>query len=84
MSQESTRRSNQSENDREANRQRNQLKGSYFKKWASDQWLADYYEVSRCTIWRWTKIGKLPPPQKIGGNSTRWDFEKILEAEKSS
>lgn len=52
------------------------------KKWASDQYLADYYEVSRCTIWRWVKLGKLPAPEKIGPNTTRFDFQKILKAEK--
>ncbi len=51
------------------------------KKWASDKWLAEYYEVSRATIWRWVKIGKLPAPEKIGENCTRWDFEKIAAAE---
>lgn len=52
------------------------------KKWASDQFLADYFEVSRCTIWRWVKIGKLPPPEKIGPNTTRFDMERITANEK--
>ena len=47
------------------------------KKWASDLYLADYYEVSRCTIWRWVKTGRLPAPEKIGPNCTRWDFQEI-------
>jgi prophage regulatory protein len=47
------------------------------RKWVSDSFLADYYEVSRATIWRWTRLGKLPQPEKIGENCTRWDFEKI-------
>lgn len=51
-------------------------------KWVSDQWLADYYSVSRCTVWRWSKIGKLPQPQKIGENCTRWDFEAISGGQK--
>ena len=55
------------------------------KKWASDQFLAEYFEVSRCTIWRWVKIGKLPPPEKLGPNTTRWDFEKIsVDAESAA
>lgn len=53
------------------------------RRWVSDQYLADYYGVSRCTIWRWCKpeIGRLPPPEKIGENCTRWDFQKINKAE---
>ena len=47
------------------------------RRWVSDKFLADYYEVSRCTVWRWVKTGKLPPPEKIGANTTRWDFEQI-------
>ena len=82
--QESARRRNQSDKDPDANRQRYQLRGKYFKKWASDQWLADYYEVSRCTIWRWSKSGRLPPPERIGENCTRWDFERIQEEEQAA
>lgn len=53
------------------------------RKWVSDKTLAEYFEVSRATIWRWVKIGKLPAPEKIGDNCTRWDFEKI-QAEESA
>tara|TARA_R110000772_G_scaffold58539_4_gene132557 strand:+ start:32727 stop:32939 length:213 start_codon:yes stop_codon:yes gene_type:complete len=48
-------------------------------KWASDLTLAEYFEVSRCTIWRWAKTGKLPPPVKLGENTTRWDFDAAVE-----
>jgi predicted DNA-binding transcriptional regulator AlpA len=44
------------------------------RKWVTDIFLAERYSVSRATIWRWAKIGKLPPPQKIGENSTRWEL----------
>ncbi|WP_241521140.1 helix-turn-helix transcriptional regulator [Kineobactrum sediminis] len=50
------------------------------RRWVSDRTLAEYYEVSRCTIWRWVKSGRLPEPEKIGDNCTRWDFDKIREA----
>ena len=50
-------------------------------KWVTDTYLADYYQVTRKTIWGWAKAGKLPPPKKIGPNTTRWDFEKIQENE---
>ena len=50
-------------------------------RWVTDKFLSDYFQVSRITIWRWAKIGKLPPPKKIGDNCTRWDFQKITQAE---
>jgi predicted DNA-binding transcriptional regulator AlpA len=48
--------------------------------WASDTDLADYFRVSRATIWRWTRIGKLPAPTKLGENTTRWKFSEAVEA----
>jgi len=48
------------------------------RKWVSDQTLAAYYEVSRHTIWRWVKDGKIPQPKKFGENCTRFDFEEIM------
>ena len=51
------------------------------RKWVSDKFVADYYEISRCSVWRWVKTGKLDPPKKIGPNTTRFDFEKIQVAE---
>ena len=50
------------------------------RRWVSDKFLADYYEVARCTIWRWVKLQILPPPESFGGNLSRWDFEKIKDA----
>ena len=35
------------------------------RKWVSDKFLSDYYQVSRVTIWRWAKIGKLPAPEIV-------------------
>jgi len=50
-------------------------------KWVTDKFLSEYYQVSRVTIWRWVKIGRLPAPQKIGANSSRWDFDVIATLE---
>lgn len=49
----------------------------------SDKSLAQRYDVSRATIWRWVREGNLPKPVKING-STRWssdDLEKWEEQE---
>lgn len=34
--------------------------------------VAHRYGVSRPTIWRWLKNGKIPKPLIIGAGSTRW------------
>lgn len=46
------------------------------RRFVSDRFLANRYEVSRATIWRWAKIGKLPPPEQLGANTSRWDLER--------
>lgn len=40
--------------------------------WNSDAVLAKYWGVSRASIWRWARAGKLQKPVKIGNNTTRW------------
>lgn len=42
--------------------------------------MAAIYGVSVATIWRWAKTGIIPPPEKIGLNTTRWDGQKIKKA----
>lgn len=51
------------------------------KQFYSDKSLATRYEVSRATIWRWVREGKLPNPVKING-STRWRSEDLSAWEK--
>ena len=40
--------------------------------WNSDKALAGHYKISRVTVWRWAKKGRLQQPVKIGENTTRW------------
>ena len=40
--------------------------------WNSDVVLAKHYKISRVTVWRWAKAGKLQQPTKLGENTTRW------------
>lgn len=42
--------------------------------------LARRYDVSKQTIWRWSRIGQLPLPIKING-STRWSATDINDFE---
>lgn len=40
--------------------------------WNTDKALAGHYKISRVTVWRWTRKGKLQQPVKLGENTTRW------------
>jgi len=42
------------------------------------QELADILSVDRSTIWRWSAIGKIPKPLKIGSRVSLWDADKII------
>ena len=48
------------------------------EKYLSDKTLASQMEVSRATIWRWVKEGKLPSPVKIN-RCTRWSEREVQE-----
>ena len=52
--------------------------------YSSDKILARYYNTTRKTIWCWAKQGKLPPPRKIGSNTTRWCNKAIKQFEKEA
>lgn len=48
-------------------------------QYLSDKTVAARYDVSRPTVWRWTRHGKFPKPVKLNNGSTRWklsDLEK--------
>lgn len=42
--------------------------------------LASLLDVSEVTVWRWSKLGKLPRPIKLGGNTTRYNVGEIRAA----
>ena len=46
---------------------------------SSDKTLARFFDCTRKTIWTWSREGKLPPPDKIGPNTTRWNNAKIKQ-----
>lgn len=37
-----------------------------------DEDVAERINISRDSVWRWSKAGKLPSPIKLGDNCTRW------------
>lgn len=39
--------------------------------------VAARYNVSTDTIWRWTRQGDMPRPQKVGLNVTRWRLSDL-------
>ena len=49
------------------------------KQYFSDKSVAKRYEISRASIWRLTKEGKLPRPVKLTNGTTRW---KLTDLEK--
>ena len=36
--------------------------------------------ISRASVWRWAKAGRIPQPRKLGANSTRWDSVEVQAA----
>ena len=39
--------------------------------------VAELLDVSRVTVWRWERDGRLPKKRRIGPNVVGWDFEEI-------
>lgn len=50
---------------------------THHNTYASDRQLAERYEVSRATIWRWTKEKKFPQPVKLSPGCTRWKLSDL-------
>lgn len=46
----------------------------------TDKEVAAALGISRMSVWRWTKAGRLPQPRKIGVHTTRWDSQEVMEA----
>lgn len=42
--------------------------------------LAAALETSICTIWRWSKSGRLPTPVKLSAGTTRWNVVEVHKA----
>lgn len=44
----------------------------------SDRDLASRYRISRSTVWRWAKEGRLPEPIRFSPCVTRWSLSDII------
>ncbi|MFC3105012.1 helix-turn-helix transcriptional regulator [Salinisphaera aquimarina] len=45
--------------------------------YVTDIQLATRWQVSRNTIWRWARLGRIPSPIRLAANVTRWRLEEI-------
>ena len=43
----------------------------------SDIAVAERYQVSRATIWRWAQSKRFPDPVKLSAGCTRWNLAEI-------
>lgn len=50
----------------------------------TDRSLAERYQVSRQTVWRWVREGRFPKPVKLATGSTRWPESAILKFEEAA
>lgn len=48
-------------------------------RYGSDVQLAELFNVSRATIWRWAASGILPKPVKLSPGVTRWRLDQIKQ-----
>ena len=49
------------------------------EKFYRDKDIADALGVSRNTVWRWTREGRLAPPVKLGPGCSRWRESAVKE-----
>ena len=58
---------------------------SRLNKLASSKGHEGYLPISKPTVWRWVREGKLPKPIALGPKVTAWDLDevdKFIEAQK--
>lgn len=52
------------------------------RRYLTDRQLAERYNVSRSTIWRWVQQGRLPQPNRISAGTTRFCAEAIEQRDR--
>ncbi|RHW22683.1 helix-turn-helix transcriptional regulator [Pseudomonas jilinensis] len=48
-------------------------------QYITDVQIAAAFAVSRSTVWRWVKEGRLPQPVKLSPGCTRWRLDQIQQ-----
>ena len=48
-----------------------------YQKWLSVKKVAERYEVTPMTVWRWSKQGWIPKPRKLSPGCTRWNADEL-------
>lgn len=56
------------------------MDGTTLTRQLTDREVGQALGISRATVWRWAKAGRIPKPRKIGENSTRWDSREVQAA----
>lgn len=46
-------------------------------RYVNDLYVANSLGISRSSVWRWVREGRLPHPIKFGPNTTRFDLSAI-------
>ena len=49
--------------------------------YVTDTALAERFQVSRATIWRWSQTRRFPDPIKLSAGCTRWRLAEVEEWE---
>lgn len=56
---------------------------SYQKEFLTDYEAANYFGISKATIWKYAKDPKFPQPVKIGPGATRWKLSDLKKFAKN-
>ncbi len=57
------------------------LLGLMMKNFLTDKDIAERYQVSRCSPWRWAKNGTFPKPIRLSPGVSRWELRQVEEHE---
>ena len=51
--------------------------------WLRDVDVAARYDISRKSVWDWTRLGRIPAPVRLGPATARWRLSALAEWETS-